>query len=158
MWVGCVHSLSLASCYSWWLGFWLVALPSQGLVEFKNPYSYGDLAVSDAVTTEKCDCLSINNGCITLKHTHIFYYKVQMAMLGTKTKRWDFFLYITVNYHCEWVQFNESFCGSILPTFLRFYVLAILPEFLFWRPSWFDRRRNLSLRDGREVTWGNASI
>ena len=26
------------------------ASPSQGIVEFKNPYSYGDLAVSDAIT------------------------------------------------------------------------------------------------------------
>ena len=41
------------------------ASPSQGLVEFKNPYSYRDLTVSDAITAKKCDCLSINNGQIT---------------------------------------------------------------------------------------------
>ena len=104
------------------------ASPSQGIVEFKNPYSYRDLAVSDAITAKKCDCLSINNGQITLKRTHSFYYQVQMAMFCTKTKWCDFFLRTTVDYYCERVKFEESFCGSILPTLRRFYVLAILPE------------------------------
>ena len=36
------------------------ASPSQGIVEFNNPYSYRDLAVSDATTGKKCDCLSIS--------------------------------------------------------------------------------------------------
>ena len=56
------------------------ASPSQGIVEFKNPYSYRDLAVSDAITAKKCDCLSINNGQITLKRTHSFCYQIQTAM------------------------------------------------------------------------------
>ena len=49
------------------------ASPSQGIVEFKNPYSYRDLAVSDAITAKKCDYLSINNGHITLKRTYSYY-------------------------------------------------------------------------------------
>ena len=44
--------------------------PSQGLMEFKNPYSYKDLAVSDAIAAKKCNCLAINNGRIELKYTH----------------------------------------------------------------------------------------
>ena len=47
------------------------ASPSDGLVEFKNPYSYRDLAVHHAITADKCDCLFINNGCIKLKHTQL---------------------------------------------------------------------------------------
>ena len=55
-------------------------LPSDGLVEFKNPYSYRDLAVHHAITADKCDCLFINNGLIQLKRTHSYYYQVQMRL------------------------------------------------------------------------------
>jgi len=51
-----------------------------GLVEFKNPYSYKDLAVSDAIDANKCDCLVITNGRVQLKRTHSYYYQVQMAI------------------------------------------------------------------------------
>ena len=116
------------------------ASPSQGIVEFKNPCSYRDLAVSDAITAKKCDCLSINNGHITLKRTHSFYYLVQKAMFCMKTKWCDFFLCTTVDYYCERVQFKESSCCSILPTLRCFYVLAILPELTLkaksiWEPK-----------------------
>ena len=46
------------------------ASPSDGLVEFKNPYSYRDLTVSNAITANKCNCLKIENGHLQLKHTH----------------------------------------------------------------------------------------
>ena len=104
------------------------ASPSQGLVEFKNPHSYRDLAVSDAIAAKKCDSLTIDNGHIELKRTHSYYYQVQMAMFCTKTKWCDSLLCTTVDYHCEWVLFEESFCETILPTLRRFYILAILPE------------------------------
>ena len=60
------------------------ASSSLGLVEFKNPYSYRDLSVSDAIAANKCDCLAINNGHIELKRTHSYYYQVQMAMSAQK--------------------------------------------------------------------------
>ena len=104
------------------------ASPSQGLVEFKNPYSYRDLAVSDAIAAKKCDCLAINNGRIELKHTHGYYYQVQMAMFCTKKAWCDFLLHTTIDYHCERVQFDKSFCDMVLPALRRFYILAILPE------------------------------
>ena len=75
--------------------------PSQGLVEFKNVYSYRDLAVSDAIVAKKRDCLAINNGRIELKHTHSYYYQVQMAMFCTKKELCNFLLRTTIGYHCE---------------------------------------------------------
>ena len=60
------------------------ASPSQGFVEFRNPYSYRDLAMSDATAAKKCDCLAINNSRIELKHTHSYYYQIQMTMFCTK--------------------------------------------------------------------------
>ena len=104
------------------------ASPSSGLVEFKNPYSYRDLSVGDAVAANKCDSLTINNGCIQLKRTHSYYYQVQMAMFYTKREWCDFILRTTIDYHCEWVQFDEYFCTRLLPSLRQFYVTAILPE------------------------------
>jgi len=103
------------------------AVPSEGLVEFNNPYSYKDLAVSDAIDANKCDCLVITNGRVQLKHTHSYYYQVQMAMFCMSRQWCDFFLRTTVDYHCERVAYNEAFCLDILPI-LRRFIIAILPE------------------------------
>ena len=46
-----------------------------------------------------------------------------MVMFCTKTKWCDFFLCTTADYFCKQVQFEEPFCGSILPTLRCF-----LPE------------------------------
>jgi len=55
--------------------------PRDGLVEFKNPYSFKELAVSDAIVANMRDRLDIYNGLtIRLKHTHIYYYQLQMMM------------------------------------------------------------------------------
>lgn len=104
------------------------ATPYHGLVEFKNPYAYRNLSLSDAITTRKCKCLTINNGCKQLKSTHSYYYQVQMAMFCTKREWCDFFIRTTVDYHCERIEFDRSFCVSLLPKLRRFFFLAILPE------------------------------
>ena len=54
------------------------ASPSLGLVEFKNPYSYRGLSVSDAIAVNRCDSLTINNVRIKLKRTHSYYYQVHV--------------------------------------------------------------------------------
>lgn len=104
------------------------ASPSLGLVEFKNPYSCRGLSVSDAIAANKCDCLAIIDSRIELKRTHTYYYQVQMAMFCTNRKWCDFILRTTIDYYCERVQFDESFCTGLLPSLRRFYITAILPE------------------------------
>ena len=85
--------------------------------------------MSDAIAAKKCNCLAINGGRIKLKCTYSYYYQVQMAMFCTNTKWCDFILRTTIDYHCERVQFDESFMSHIsIPTLRRFYIMAILPE------------------------------
>ena len=84
--------------------------------------------MSDAVVNKKCDCLTINSGSVELKRTHSYCYQIQIAMFCTRTKWCDFFLRTTVDFHCERILFDESFCGNILPILRKFYILAILPE------------------------------
>ena len=70
----------------------------------------------------------INNCLIQLKRTHSYYYQVQMAMVCTNTRWCDFLLRTTVDYHCERVEYNETFCLEIIPILRRFYIITILPE------------------------------
>ena len=92
------------------------ATPSQGLVEFKNPYAYRNLSLEDAITTKKCECLTINNGHKQLKQAHS-YYQVQMAMFCTRREWCDFLIRTTVDHHCERVEFDRSFCIHFFRSF-----------------------------------------
>ena len=109
------------------------------------------------------DCLSINNSHITLKRTHSFYYQVKMAMFCTKTKWCSFFIRTTIDYYCEWVQFEESICSSILPTLRWFYVLAILPKLTLnvkpiWEPKDWVLEKIFLQKMSNVVNWGNECI
>ena len=58
-------------------------LPSQGLVEFKNPHSCKDQFIKHAVLSKKLTCLSYNSssGALSLKKSNTYYHQVQMAVL-----------------------------------------------------------------------------
>ena len=93
--------------------------------------------MSYAIAVKRCDCLAINNSCIELKRARSYYYQIQMAMSCTKKEWCNLLLRTTMDYHCEWVQFDVSFSGAILPTLRCFYILVILPELaLKAKPIW----------------------
>lgn len=108
------------------------ASPNQGLVEFKNPYTYRDLLLRDAVDTKKCTCLVNNKGILSLKRSHQYYHQVQFAMYCTNTKWCDFFI-CAKDTHGERILYDEEFCLSIIPKLKRFYFCAILPELVVQR-------------------------
>ena len=102
---------------------WLTATPNgwvndpeasscNGLVEFKNPYSYRELSVSDVIVSNKCDCLVIEVGRIRLKHTHSYYYQVQMAMFCTNA-RWCKCQIITTKNYFQNSRVSRSLKGSV---------------------------------------------
>ena len=106
------------------------ALPSQGLVEFKNPYSCRDEFIPNAVLSKKLTCLTCNNtnGTLSLKHSDTYYHQVQMAMFCTNTERCDFVVRTQVDLHVERIRLDESFCKSVLPKLRRFFFNSVLPE------------------------------
>ena len=103
------------------------ASPRRGLVEFKNPYNSRNLLLSDAITKKKCTCLVNNEGNLSLKRSHQYFYQIQFAMYCTKTKWCDFFI-CAKNSHGERILYDDDFCSSIIPKLKRFYFCAILPE------------------------------
>jgi len=163
-----MQSSSLASCYSRWLGFWSISFTISRPCQVQEPIysSYRYLAVSDAVLSKKCKCLTINNGSIELKCTHSYYYQIQLAMFCTRTKWCNFFFRTTVDFHCERISFDESLCGSILPILRRFYILAILPELTLkakpiWEPKDWVAEETVFLQEiigfmSWAHTWGNV--
>jgi len=102
-----------------------LAIPSCNLVEFKNPHSYKDLTINDAIQTKKCTCLQIT---VSLKPLHNYYYQVQFAMFCTNTKWCDFHFRTLVDVHFERVPFNGEYCLSVLPKLKEFYFCAVLPD------------------------------
>ena len=105
-------------------------LPSQGLVEFKNPHSCKDQSITHAVMSKKLTCLSCNrtNGALSLKKSHTYYYQVQMVMLCTNTEWCDFVVRTKVDLYVERIRWDEAFCQSVLPKLRRFFFDSILPE------------------------------
>ena len=102
-------------------------LPPEGLVEFKNPYSYRDSLLQNAIDNKKCCCLTDVEGHFSLKHSHEYYHQVQFAMLCTGRTWCDFFISAKDSFG-ERIRYDEEFCLSLLPKLKRFYFCAILPE------------------------------
>ena len=120
-------------------------LPSQGLVEFKNPHSCRDEFITNAVLSKKLTCLSCNstNRKLSLKNTDAYYNQVQMAMFCTNTQWCDFVVRTQVDLHVERITLNESFCRSVLPKLRILFFNSVLPEL------------PLPHRPIREPTWIN---
>ena len=66
---------------------WLAASPDNlvydptsadphGIVEYKNPYKFRSSTLVKVATETKNFCLANNNGLLSLKHTHDYYYQV----------------------------------------------------------------------------------
>ena len=110
--------------------------------------------MSDTITANKCDCLKIENGRVQLKCTHSYYCQVQVAMLCTNTQWCDFLLQTTIDFHCERVEYNGTFCLEMIPTLRRFYITTILPELSLKGKSirepknWIDDEHSLVLEMG----------
>ena len=100
-------------------------LSPEGIVEFKNPYSYRESSLQEAIENKKRSCLVNVEGCFSLKRSHEYYYQVQFAMLCTGRTWCDFFISAKDSFR-ERVQYDEEFCLSLLPKLERFYFCAIL--------------------------------
>ena len=99
-----------------------------GTVEFKNPYKFRHMTLSEAAGA-KDFCLSVGtNNSLKLKHSHQYYYQIQATMFCTKTKWCDFVVHTTVDLHVERIPWDPQFWMSILPKLHTFYFNAILPE------------------------------
>jgi len=89
-------------------------LPPEGLVEFKNPYSYRDSLLQEAIDSKNCHCLTSIEGHFSLKRSHKYYHQVQFAMLCTGQTWCNFFISAKDSFG-ERIEYDEEFCLSLVP-------------------------------------------
>ncbi|XP_022111666.1 uncharacterized protein LOC110990891 [Acanthaster planci] len=102
-----------------------------GLLEIKNPYTHRLCEIQD-FSTKKGSCLTMENGMLQVRRTHIYYTQVQVQMWCTGYS-WTDFIVRTVskhnNFHAERIQFDTEFIASLKPKLYIFFVQGILKEF-----------------------------
>ena len=100
----------------------------EGIVEYKNPYAVRAMSLRDAAH-RKDFCLALtDDGSLSLKRTHNYYYQVQATMSCTGRKWCDLVIRTTVDLHVERVMFDPEFWKSVMCRLHSFYFSAILPE------------------------------
>ena len=99
-----------------------------GISEYKNPYKFRSTTLQDAATQTKDFCLKLNDGSLSLKRTHIYYYQIQATMFCTGRKWCDFVVKTMTDLHVERIHWDPDFWRAALPRLRDFYFTAILPE------------------------------
>ena len=98
-----------------------------GLAEYKCPYSARDTTVKEAC--KKKDFMStVNNGRVTLKRTHKYFYQVQGQMAICQRNWCDFVIWTPTSISVERIAFDPGFWANVLPKLELFFDRAILPE------------------------------
>lgn len=105
------------------------AQPSFGLLEVKCPYSAScDLLTVEQACENSAFCCVIDNGKISLRKNHPYYYQVQGQLALSGTAWCDFFVWLGQSVHVERVQFDEIFWReTMLPTLVDFYYASAVP-------------------------------
>ena len=116
---------------------------SQGLVEYKCPYSARDITVEEACKKKDFMCM-LNSGKVTLKRTHKYYYQVQGQMAITRRRWCDFVIWTPHSTTVERINFNEEFWATVVPKLELFYDRAIVPELVSPRHTQGQPIRELS--------------
>lgn len=109
------------------------AAQSQGIVEYKNPYSVRDLTISEACDRQaKAFCLEKqeddNQVTYKLKEKHNYYYQVQCQMYCCNVDWCDFVVRTNKELHVERIQRDKHWWEQKLPKLKEFYFQALLPE------------------------------
>ena len=118
---------------------WLAASPDDlvndpassdplGIAEYKNPYKFRSMSLIDAVSQANNFCLTYNNGSLSLKRTHMYYYQVHATMFCTQRKWCDFVVRTSTDIHIERLHWDSAFWSAAMLRLRDFYFTAVLPE------------------------------
>ncbi|CAN8014073.1 unnamed protein product, partial [Ixodes persulcatus] len=99
-----------------------------GLVEVKCPYTQRESELH--VTDQGGFCLKRVNGCLSLKHDHMYFYQVQTQMAVCNVEYCDFVVWTTKDIYVERVFRDGAFWSQVLAKATLLFVHAVLPELL----------------------------
>ena len=97
-----------------------------GILEIKCPFKYRDVSPTEAAQNKDFYC-ELNDGTLTLKRRHNYYYQVQGQMAVASRKWCDFVVYSNNEVSVERIAFDEKFWMSMTPTLKDFYIRGLVP-------------------------------
>ena len=80
-----------------------------GIVEIKCPFCKRNAKLVDAADDGKFCLTRTTDGALELKHTHPYYYQVQMQIFVSQTDYCDFVVWTEDDIHLERIEPNEEF-------------------------------------------------
>ena len=101
---------------------------SNGIAEYKCPYTARDLTPQEACTRIPAFFCSLQDQNITLSRKHNYYFQVQGALAVTQRKWCDFIVWTPMGLSIERIKFDQSFWETMLTKLELFFDRAILPE------------------------------
>ena len=114
-----------------------------GIVEVKCPYSARNITVDDAAGSSSDFCLEhLQDGDLSLKLTHSYYYQCQLQLHVTKYSYCDFVVWTEQSIHIERVHLDDKLIQTVLPAANFFFLHCILPELL---SKWFSREHCIAV-------------
>lgn len=102
--------------------------PSEGIVEYKCPYSARHLTPAQSCAQLKNFCSKNVNENLELKTNHNYYYQIQGVMAITRRKWCDFVIWTPKGTSIERIQANHKFWLEMVPKLDSFWNKAVLPE------------------------------
>jgi hypothetical protein len=99
-----------------------------GIIEIKNPHSIRSQTLTEA-SLNKTFCLQkTDEGSLTLKTRHDYYYQVQTQLYCTGRQWCDFIVRTDKSLHIQRIYPDKTWQERNLPTLRNFYFTALLPE------------------------------
>ena len=77
-----------------------LATDPHGLAEYKNPWGARNISIREAASTISHFCVGLTNDTLHLKHSHDYYYQVQIAMYCDQRQWCDFVVKTEVDILC----------------------------------------------------------
>lgn len=100
----------------------------KGVAEYKCPYSAREITPYEACTSLKGFFCKLENGKVTLRRNHNYYYQVQ-GTLGITGRNWcDFTVWTPKGLSTERIAFDKPFWESMIQKLEKFFDTALLPE------------------------------
>ena len=104
---------------------------TNGLAEYKNPYTAREFTISEACEKLPYFCLEksrVDPESYTLKKRHDYHYQIQCQLFCDKKEWCDFVVNTEKDIHIERIYFNKKWWGEQIKKLHTLYFTALLPE------------------------------
>ena len=98
-----------------------------GLLEVKCPYKFRESTPAEAASYKEFFC-QLENGTVTLKQKHDYYFQIQGQMAIYRRKWCDFVVYTPADISVQRIKFDSNLWETMCAKLTDFYNTAVVPE------------------------------